>query len=185
MTTDLHALVAAYALDALDDDERVAFEAHLGSCPTCPGELAEFTEVVGELADATSSPAPGGVRDRVLAQLGETEQVPAPPVAVPTAPIAPTEPTARSAMAALLSQDQSRPDSLALPHGLKESGFGNASKHANTLHLTRPWPPHHRTVIVIPTQQLILTEQVFAADLHRRRQTVFLDPAVNRARRRI
>lgn len=83
MTTDLHALVAAYALDALDDDERHAFEAHLASCPTCPAELAGFTEVVGELADATSSPVPSDVRDRVLARLGETEQVPAPPVSSP------------------------------------------------------------------------------------------------------
>ena len=113
MTTDLHALVAAYALDALDDDERVAFEAHLGSCPTCPGELAEFTEVVGELADATSSPAPGGVRDRVLAQLGETEQVPAPPVAVPTAPIAPTEPTAPAAPVVDLADRRRRRLSIA------------------------------------------------------------------------
>lgn len=89
MTTDLHALVAAYALDALDDDERHAFEAHLASCPTCPAELAGFTEVVGELADATSSPAPGDVRDRVLSRLGETEQVPAPPVPSPDTPDAP------------------------------------------------------------------------------------------------
>lgn len=88
MTTDLHALVAAYALDALDDDERRAFEAHLSSCPTCPGELAEFTEVVGELADATSSPAPGVVRDRVLAQLGSIEQVPAQSAAAPVVHLA-------------------------------------------------------------------------------------------------
>lgn len=75
MTSDLHALAAAYALDALDDDERTAFEAHLASCPTCSAELSKFTDVVGELAHATSAPPPDGVRDTVLARLGETEQV--------------------------------------------------------------------------------------------------------------
>ncbi len=75
MTTDLHALAAAYALDALDDDERVEFEAHLASCESCPAELAKFAEVVGGLAEATGVAAPANVRDRVLAQIGETEQV--------------------------------------------------------------------------------------------------------------
>jgi hypothetical protein len=75
MTTDLHALAAAYALDALDDDERVEFEAHLASCESCPSELAKFAEVVGGLAEATGVAAPANVRDRVLAQIGETEQV--------------------------------------------------------------------------------------------------------------
>ena len=76
MTTDLHALVAAYALDALDDAERAEFEAHLATCGSCPAELAEFTEVVGGLADATSVAAPPNLRERVLARIAETEQVP-------------------------------------------------------------------------------------------------------------
>jgi anti-sigma factor RsiW len=92
MTTDLHALVAAYALDALDDDERAAFEAHLSSCPTCPAELAGFTEVVGELGDAASVEAPDDVRDRVLARLGDVEQVSAGSNdRVPESHVAPTE----------------------------------------------------------------------------------------------
>ncbi|HEY6634680.1 MAG TPA: anti-sigma factor [Acidimicrobiia bacterium] len=37
---DLHELVALYALDALEGDERDRFERHLAECPTCQGELA-------------------------------------------------------------------------------------------------------------------------------------------------
>lgn len=95
MTIDLHSLAAAYALDALDDDERVAFEAHLASCETCPAELGEFADVVGQLAEATSVGAPADVRDRVLARIGDTDQVPAavtapqqsPPPEHPAAPV--------------------------------------------------------------------------------------------------
>lgn len=78
MTADVHALAAAYALDALDEAERVEFEAHLASCASCRAELADFVEVVGGLADATGVAAPGHLRERVLAQLDGAEQVPAP-----------------------------------------------------------------------------------------------------------
>lgn len=87
MNTDLHSLVAAYALDALDADERAAFEAHLPSCETCPAELADFAEVVGELADATSVAAPAHVREQVLARIDRTEQVPPPSTSAPSAPV--------------------------------------------------------------------------------------------------
>ncbi|MYS39774.1 anti-sigma factor, partial [Streptomyces sp. SID5998] len=42
-TTDLHALTGAYALHALPDDERAAFERHLTGCSSCAREVAEFT----------------------------------------------------------------------------------------------------------------------------------------------
>ncbi len=49
MTTnqDLHEQVAAYALDALDDDERRAYEAHLAGCEQCRAELAGLTDTAG------------------------------------------------------------------------------------------------------------------------------------------
>jgi hypothetical protein len=78
VTTDLHSLVAAYALDALDDGERIDFEAHLATCTPCTAELAGFAEVVAGLAEATSVAAPPNLRDRVLSRIGEIEQVPAP-----------------------------------------------------------------------------------------------------------
>ena len=33
--SDIHALVGAYAVDALDDVERAAFERHLAECAAC------------------------------------------------------------------------------------------------------------------------------------------------------
>ena len=41
--------MAAYAVDALDDQERAAYEAHLADCPECREELAR-------LSDATAFP---------------------------------------------------------------------------------------------------------------------------------
>jgi anti-sigma factor RsiW len=74
MTTnqDLHEQVAAYALDALDDHERDAFEAHLDGCERCRTELAGLTETAGSLALAADAvPAPAGLRDRILAAARE------------------------------------------------------------------------------------------------------------------
>src|SRR6266849_2796795 len=60
MTNDLHELAAGYALDALEEDERHAFEDHLSSCAVCEGELPS-------LHDAPAAPAE--LRDRVLRQV--------------------------------------------------------------------------------------------------------------------
>ena len=40
MSNDPHDLLAAYALDALDDDERERFERHLADCEECSEQLA-------------------------------------------------------------------------------------------------------------------------------------------------
>ena len=37
--SDIHALSGAYAVDALDDDERAEFEKHLAVCPECRAEV--------------------------------------------------------------------------------------------------------------------------------------------------
>jgi anti-sigma-K factor RskA len=70
METGIHELTAGYALDALDQDERRAYEAHLPACATCQQELASFWETSEALAVAASGPAPGaGLRDRILADV--------------------------------------------------------------------------------------------------------------------
>jgi len=69
MTTneDLHELTAAYALDALDADERSAYEAHLAECERCRADLRDLEEPVGALALAAEGPAPpDALRDRIL-----------------------------------------------------------------------------------------------------------------------
>jgi anti-sigma-K factor RskA len=65
---DVHALTAAYALHALDSEEREAYEAHLGSCAKCREELAALAETAAALAWGVESPEPPpALRGRILA----------------------------------------------------------------------------------------------------------------------
>ena len=75
MDAELHELSAGYALDALEPEERDAFERHLAGCPECQEELASFWEVAGALAVATESRAPSPeLRDRILADARAEKQ---------------------------------------------------------------------------------------------------------------
>ncbi|MGH1492608.1 MAG: anti-sigma factor domain-containing protein [Acidimicrobiales bacterium] len=73
----LHDLAPAYALNALDDDERARFEAHLERCQPCQAEVAEVNETMAALATETATDPPSGLRGNVLASISETEQLPA------------------------------------------------------------------------------------------------------------
>lgn len=53
-------LLGAYALDAVDDDERRSVEAHAEQCPRCAAEIAEHRETASWLAHSTEA-APAGV----------------------------------------------------------------------------------------------------------------------------
>jgi anti-sigma-K factor RskA len=67
MEDTIHQLTAGYALDALDPDERRAFEAHLAGCAECQEELASFWQATGSLARAAEGPAPPpALRGRLL-----------------------------------------------------------------------------------------------------------------------
>ncbi|MCZ4638937.1 zf-HC2 domain-containing protein, partial [Streptomyces rubrogriseus] len=75
-TEDLHSLTGAYALHALPDDEREAFERHLAGCATCEQEAREFAAATARLGlAATVVPAPA-LRDRVLHRVTAVRQVP-------------------------------------------------------------------------------------------------------------
>jgi anti-sigma-K factor RskA len=74
MTADLHSLVAPYALDALEDDERGQFEAHLEDCADCRAELAGFRATAARLGGASSHTPPAALRDRLLAAVSTTPQ---------------------------------------------------------------------------------------------------------------
>jgi len=75
MDAELHELSAGYALDALDPEEREAFERHLAGCPECQEEVASFWEVAGALAVAADGPAPSPeLRDRILADARAEKQ---------------------------------------------------------------------------------------------------------------
>lgn len=74
MSPDLHAFVGAYALDALDHDERIAFEEHLATCGPCRTEMAEMVETAARLGSvAEIVPAPA-MRSRVLDAIGRSAQ---------------------------------------------------------------------------------------------------------------
>lgn len=71
----VHALSGAYALDAVDDLERVAFERHLGDCSTCRDEVAGFRLTVGRLAASSPAVPPQRLRDSVLGEISRTRQL--------------------------------------------------------------------------------------------------------------
>ncbi|GAB3867592.1 anti-sigma factor domain-containing protein [Dactylosporangium cerinum] len=73
-TVDIHALAGAYALDAVDDLERAAFDRHLRECGACAVEVAELRETASWLTHAVAAPPPPRLRDAVLAEIGRTAQ---------------------------------------------------------------------------------------------------------------
>ncbi len=82
---DVHVLTGAYALDALDDDERTLVERHLAVCGNCSQEVAGLRAAASALADPVVEEPPRPLRSAVLGQIASTQQVPAqvPAPAVP------------------------------------------------------------------------------------------------------
>lgn len=82
----LHDLADAYALDALDEADRNRFERHLRSCTACTEEVRRLAEVTTAMAMAVAAEPPPGLRDRVMAAVPLTRQLP-PEVAEPRRPV--------------------------------------------------------------------------------------------------
>lgn len=73
---DVHALSGAYAVDALDTEERARFEEHLRGCATCRTEVDELRGTAALLAaDADVAPPPA-LRDAVLAGIESVRPLP-------------------------------------------------------------------------------------------------------------
>jgi hypothetical protein len=66
---DASELLGAYALDAVDGDERVNLEEHLATCPRCQAELDGLREVAGALGNS-SEPLPVDLWSSISDQLG-------------------------------------------------------------------------------------------------------------------
>src|SRR4051794_24120071 len=78
---DLDALLGAYALDAVDDDERREIDQYLATNPRARAEVDQYQEVAAMLAFSGSA-APDGVWDRIASVIGgeSTDHVdPSPP----------------------------------------------------------------------------------------------------------
>ena len=74
-------LLGAYALDAVEHEERERVENHLRDCPRCRAEVAEHREVAALLSHGGAD-APDGVWDRIVAELSP----PAPPMRLTLSP---------------------------------------------------------------------------------------------------
>lgn len=76
---DVHALAGAYALDAVDSQERAVFEQHLATCEECRREVAEFSETTAALSEGLSVEPPPALRDQLLDEIAATPQDEEPP----------------------------------------------------------------------------------------------------------
>ena len=74
---DTHTLTGAYALDAIDRGKELnRFNRHLNTCSSCAAEVRGFREAATSMAFAASMEAPAEMRDRVMAAVARTRQLP-------------------------------------------------------------------------------------------------------------
>ncbi|MDX6325323.1 MAG: hypothetical protein QOK15_1677 [Nocardioidaceae bacterium] len=83
MSTDVHTLSGAYALDALTPEESEEFGRHLAVCEACRTEVGEFQQAAARMGAAEALPPPPGLKGRVLAAIDRTPQLPPPPAQQP------------------------------------------------------------------------------------------------------
>lgn len=76
MMPDAHVGTGAYVLDALPADERLGFEEHLADCTACQAEVAELSEAVARLGATVATDPPAGLKERVMAAIGNVRQLP-------------------------------------------------------------------------------------------------------------
>lgn len=74
MSDDLHALTGAYVMDALDEEERAAFEAYMATSPATAAEVASLREAVTMLGTATAETPPEGLRRAVMDRVDTVRQ---------------------------------------------------------------------------------------------------------------
>ncbi|MEO7260926.1 MAG: anti-sigma factor [Jatrophihabitantaceae bacterium] len=76
MTDELTGLVGAYALDALDDDEREVFEQHLQTCAECAEEVRGLRYAAAELSHLGEVSPPPQLRAAVLSAVAQSRPLP-------------------------------------------------------------------------------------------------------------
>lgn len=70
---EIHDLAAPYLLGALESGEREAFERHLDGCPDCGAEIARLATGLDVLLDSVEEEAPPALKERILAQIGDSD----------------------------------------------------------------------------------------------------------------
>lgn len=134
---EVHALSGAYAIDALDDDERARFEDHLLRCPDCRAEVDSLREAAGALTVDPVEPS-ADLRARVLGGIDAIR------------PLPPLTATGRPEVVRLSTRRRAR-TSLLVAAAVVLLAVGG------TLWL-RPWAGDE------PTGEMTATEQVLEAD---------------------
>jgi anti-sigma-K factor RskA len=76
MSTDLHTLSGAYALDALSADEAEQFRRHLEACPACRDEVRELRQAAARMGASESVSPPPSLKARVLTAADRLPQLP-------------------------------------------------------------------------------------------------------------
>ncbi|WP_421742804.1 anti-sigma factor [Cellulomonas sp.] len=72
---DARSLLGAYALDAVDPDERAAVEQLVATDPDAAAELAQLSAVAATLGDAVAGEPPAALRASVLAAIADVPQL--------------------------------------------------------------------------------------------------------------
>ena len=76
MSTDLHTLSGAYAVDALSVEEAEQFRTHLEACSACRQEVRELREAAAQLGAVEALAPPAALKARVLAAADRMPQKP-------------------------------------------------------------------------------------------------------------
>jgi anti-sigma-K factor RskA len=78
---EIHDLAAAYAVNALDPEDRWTYERHLETCERCRNEVAALREGATQLAYAAEGPEPSPeLRERILRAAREERPAPVTPL---------------------------------------------------------------------------------------------------------
>lgn len=110
---DARSLLGAYALDAVDADERAAVEQLVATDPEAAAELAQLTAVAATLGDAVAGEPPAALRASVLAAIADVPQLG--PLAGPRHAVAPAAPASVLAGAPTSPEGTAPSDAVASP----------------------------------------------------------------------
>lgn len=201
MNDDIHGLSGAYAVDAVDGEERVAFEKHLAVCSQCRDEVETLRAAAGELAGLTEVTPPPSLRAAVLRDISSVRPLPPvvdqpqgslqlaePVVAMVPGPEAPvteaTEPVSPAPDAPAASGGA--PDELARRRARRLATparwlIGVAA--AALLALAVVWQPWHSSTPLDATQRVLAAAdaQRFAKTLDGARATIVRSPSLGKA----
>ena len=76
MNDDIHGLVGAYAVDAVDDAERARFEEHLATCAECRAEVESLRGAAGHLAALADTSPPASLKASLLRDIRSVRPLP-------------------------------------------------------------------------------------------------------------